>query len=139
MITGNIPVLSPQAHPRIDQFAFPSLLATAPLTSRGDPRAGAVALMTAAVEGAAHLITHYPPAVLPGISFRDHNRSAFVHGLLAAALALALPGISRRDRWAFGALAALPIVLAALGDTRTTEQARTSPQRLPRLVSKCRD
>ena len=37
MITGSIPVLSPQAHWRIDQFAFPALLATAALMSRRAP------------------------------------------------------------------------------------------------------
>jgi hypothetical protein len=118
MITGSIPVLSPQAHRRIDQFAFPALLTTAALMSRRDPTAASIALMTAAVEGTAHLITDYPPAILPWISFRDHNRWAFAHGLLVAALALSLPGIARRNRWALGALAAMPIALAAVSDTR---------------------
>ncbi len=118
MIIGSIPVLSPQAYRRIDQYAFPALLATAALLARQDRTAGAVALMTAAVEGTAHLITDYPPAILPWISFRDHNRWAFAHGLLVAALALSLPGIARRNRWALGGLAAMPLALAAVSDTR---------------------
>jgi len=120
MITGSIPVLSPQAHRRIDQWAFPALLATAALMSRRDPTAASVALMTAVVEGAAHLITDYPPAILPVIGFRTHNRWAFAHGLFIGALSLSLPGISRRNRAALCALAAMPIMLAALSDTRTS-------------------
>ena len=118
MIVGSIPVLPPQAHRRIDQLAFPALLATAALMSRWDRKVGAVALMTVAVEGTAHLVTAYPPGALPWIGFRAHNRWAPAHGVFVAEPALSLPVISRRNRWALYALGAMPIALAALSDTR---------------------
>jgi hypothetical protein len=117
MIVGGIPLLSPQVHRRVDRLAFPALLATAAQMSRRDRTAGCVALLTAAVEGTAHLITDYPPAVLPWISFRDHNRWAAAHGLLVGALALSLSGISRRNRWALCGLAVMHIAVAAVSDT----------------------
>ena len=48
--------------------------------ARVDRRAAAVILATAAVEGTAYLTTDYPPAVLPLMSFRTHNRVATAHG-----------------------------------------------------------
>jgi hypothetical protein len=131
MIVGSIPVLSPQAHRRIDQLSFPALVATAALLSRRDARAGSVALLTAAIEGTAHLITDYPPGILPWISFRAHNQWAFAHGCLVAALSLSLPGISRRGRWALRGLAAMPIVLAAVSDTRRSSSWQCGPESYP--------
>jgi|SRR5215207_5346972 len=86
--------------------------------ARWDRGAAAVTLMTAAVEGVAHLTTDYPPAILPWMSFRTHNGLATAHGALVIALALLAPGISRRGRWALCALGAMPIALAAMSDTR---------------------
>ena len=37
-------------------------------------------MATAAIEGLACLTTDYPPAVLPLMSFRTHNRVATSHG-----------------------------------------------------------
>ena len=79
MGTGITALISPQAHRRIDQLTFPGLLAAAALMTRVDRKAAAVTLLTAAVEGAAHLTTDYPPAVLPWMSFRTHNRVATAH------------------------------------------------------------
>src|SRR5206468_11809538 len=118
MATGIMAVISLQMHRRIDQITFPALLATAAWMARRDRRAAAITLMTAAVEGLAYLTTDYPPAVLPLMSFRAHNRWAAAHGTLVITLALTLPGLTRRGRWALCALGALPITLAALSDTR---------------------
>src|SRR3954463_4813498 len=117
MTTGITAAISPQAHRRIDQLTFPGLLATAAWMARRDRRAAAITLMTAAVEGVAHLTTDYPPAILPWMSFRTHNRIATAHGAVVMALALLVPGISRRGRWALGALGAMPVALAAMSDT----------------------
>jgi hypothetical protein len=118
MAIGITALVSPQSHRRIDQLTFPGLLAAAALMARRDRRAAAIILMTAAVEGVAHLTTDYPPAVLPWMSFRAHNRVATAHGAFVMALAFTVPGISRRGRWALCALGAMPITLAAVSDTR---------------------
>src|SRR4051794_36196442 len=76
MATGMTTFISPQMHRRIDQLTFPGLLAAAALMTRTDRKAAAEILMTAFVEGAAYLMTDYPPAVLPWMSFRTHNRLA---------------------------------------------------------------
>jgi hypothetical protein len=52
------------------------------------------------------------------MSFRAHIWTATLHGLLAASLALVVPGIPPRDRRVLLALASMPIVLSALSDTR---------------------
>lgn len=118
MATGIMAVISPRTHRRIDQITFPGLLATAAWMARWDRRAAAVTLLTAAVEGAAHVTTDYPPAVLPLMSFRTHNRLATAHGALVIALGLTLPGLSRPGRLALFTLGSMPITLAALSDTR---------------------
>jgi NhaP-type Na+/H+ or K+/H+ antiporter len=43
---------------------------------------------------------------------------ATLHGILAASMALLVPGIPQRDRRVLLALASMPIVLSALSDTR---------------------
>ena len=121
MRTRYTALLSPRAHRRIDQLTFPGLLATAAVMARRDRTAAAITLMTAAVEGVAHLTTDYPPAILPWMSFRTHNRIATTHGAVVMALALLVPGISRRNRWALCALGASPIALAAMSDTRAPQ------------------
>src|SRR5947209_2162777 len=118
MSTGIAAVISPQTHRRIDQITLPGLLAAAAAMARVDRRAAAVVLATAAVEGTAYLTTNYPPAVLPLMSFRAHNRVAAAHGALVIGLGLAVPGISWRGRLALYALGVMPITLAALSDTR---------------------
>jgi hypothetical protein len=118
MATGITAIISPQAHRRIDQLTFPGLIAAAALMARWDRRAASIVLMTAGVEGVAHVTTDYPPAILPLMSFRTHNRIAIAHGAVVIALGLTLPGISPRGRWALCALGAMPITLAALSDTR---------------------
>jgi hypothetical protein len=52
------------------------------------------------------------------MSFRDHIWAATLHGILAASLALLVPGIPLRDRRVLLALGAMPSVLSALSDTR---------------------
>jgi hypothetical protein len=69
-------------------------------------------------EGAALLTTDYPPGFLRWMSFGDHLWAATLHGILAASLALLVPGIPPRDRRVLLALASMPIVLSALSDTR---------------------
>ena len=86
--------------------------------ARWDRRAAAVTLATACVEGVAYLTTDYPPAILPLMNFRTHNRVATAHGALVIALGLTLPGLSRRGRLALCALGTMPITLAAPSDTR---------------------
>ncbi len=128
MATGITSLLSSRSHRRIDQLTFPGLLAAAAGMARVDRRAAAVILATAVVEGTAYLTTDYPPAVLPWMSFRTHNRLATAHGAVVMALALLAPGISRRGRWALCALGAMPITLAALSDTRDVQPAELPGQ-----------
>ncbi len=118
MATGITSLLSPRSHRRIDQLTFPGLLAAAAAMAGVDRRAAAVILATAAVEGTAYLITDYPPAVLPLMCLRTHNRVAAAHGSLLITLGLLTPGLSGRGRAALRALGAMPITLAALSDTR---------------------
>lgn len=118
MVTGILPLVSPRTHRRIDQITFPGLLATAAWMARWDRRAAAITLTTAAIEGTAYLTTDYPPAVLPLMSFRTHNRVAATHGTIVIALGLTLPGLTQRGRIALCALGTMPITLAALSDTR---------------------
>jgi NhaP-type Na+/H+ or K+/H+ antiporter len=110
-------VLSPQMHRRVDLVAFPSVIASVAWMSRRNSRVAALMSMIAAGEGAALLTTDYPPGILRWMSFRDHVWSATLHGILAASLALLVPGIPPRDRRVLLALASMPIVLSALSDT----------------------
>ena|SRR3712207_1474508 len=111
-------VLSPQMHRRIDLVALPSVIGSVVWTSRRDNRAAVLMSMSAAGEGAALLTTHYPPGFLRLMSFRDHVWAATLHGILAASLALLVPGILQRDRRVLLALASMPLVLSVLSDTR---------------------
>src|SRR5688500_4871164 len=87
--------MSPQTHRRIDLLTLPALVAAAAGLGRRGRRAAAGVLATAAVEGLATATTNYPPPVLGGaIGFRAHNRWAASHGLLVAALAAWLPGLT---------------------------------------------
>ena len=110
--------MSPRAHRRIDLLTFPTLVAAAAVLARRDRRAAAVVLATAAVEGLATATTDYPPPVLGGaIGFRAHNRWAASHGLLVAALAAWLPGLTPPGRRALAVLSAMPVTMALLSDT----------------------
>jgi hypothetical protein len=111
-------VLSPQMHRRVDLVALPSVVASVVWMSRRNGRVAAIMLMIAAGEGAALLTTDYPPGFLRWMTFRDHVWAATLHGILAASLALVVPGIPRRDRRVLLGLASMPIVLSALSDTR---------------------
>lgn len=116
--------LSPQAHRRFDTFAAPGLLAAAALMARRDPTAAALMAVVAAGEGAAMLFTNYPPPVaLPWLSFRQHIAVANLHAGFMAALALLVPGVKRRHRPLLLGLAGVPLMLNALSDMRTREQA----------------
>jgi hypothetical protein len=108
-------VISPQMHRRIDLVALPSVIASVVWMSS---RVAALMSMIAAGEGAALLTTDYPPGFLRWMSFRDHIWAATLYGILAASLALLVPGIPLRDRRVLLALASMPIVLSALSDTR---------------------
>jgi hypothetical protein len=111
-------VLFPQMHRRIDLVALPSVIASVVWMSRRNRRVAAIMSMIAAGEAAALLTTDYPPGYLRWMTFRDHVWAATLHGILAASLALLVPGIPPRDRRALLALASMPIVLSALSDTR---------------------
>jgi hypothetical protein len=111
-------VLSPQMHRRVDLVALPSVIATVVWMSRRNSRAAALMSMIGAGEAAALLTTDYPPGYLRWMSFRDHIWAATLHGILAASLALLVPGIPPRDRRVLLALALMPIALSALSDTR---------------------
>lgn len=135
MLTGILPLVSPQTHRRIDQLTFPGLLATSAFLSRFDKRAAAITLATAGVEGAAYLTTDYPPAVTPLISFRDHNRWAMAHGALVIGLAMLAPGLTRRGRLTLLAMGASPITLAAISDMRGAERREAEERRAASLSS----
>ncbi len=111
-------LLSPQMHRRVDLVALPSVIAWVVWMSRRNSRVAALMSMIAAGEAAALLTTDYPPGFLRWMTFRDHVWAATLHGVLAASLALLVPGIPRRDRRVLLALASMPIVLSALSDTR---------------------
>ena len=112
-------VLSPQMHRRVDLVALPSVVASVVWMSRRNGRIAALMSMIAAGEGAALPTTDYPPGFLRWMTFRDHVWAATLHGrILAASLALLVPGIPPRDRRVLLALASMPIVLSALSDTR---------------------
>jgi hypothetical protein len=111
-------VISPQMHRRIDLIALPSVIASVLWMSRRDSRVAAIMSMSAAGEGAALLTTDYPPGLLRWMSFRDPIWAATLHGILAASLALLVPGIPLQDRRVLLALASIPLVLSALSDTR---------------------
>lgn len=111
-------VLSPQMHRRVDLVAFPSVIASVIWMSRRNSRVAALMSMIAAGEGAALLTTDYPPGFLRWMSFRDHIWAATLYGILAASMALLVPGIPQRDRRVLLALASMPILLSALSDTR---------------------
>ena len=116
--------LSPQAHRRFDLFvALPGALAGAAWMARRDRTAAALMLMTAAGEGTALLTTDYPPPVLASwMSLRQHVRVGNVHAAFIAALALLVPGVRPRHRPVLLGLAAVPLVLNALTDTRGTQR-----------------
>ena len=111
-------VFSPQMHRRVDLVALPDVIASVAWMSRRDGRAAALMSMIEAGEGAALLTTDYPPGFLRWMSFRDHIWAATLHGILAASLALVVPGIPPWDRRVLLALASMPLVLSALSDTR---------------------
>jgi len=128
MLIGILPLVSPWTHRRIDQLTFPGLLAASALMTRVDKRAAALFLLTAGVEGAAHVTTDYPPAILPLLGFKTHNRIAMTHGMGLIALGLKLPGLTRRGRLALCTLGSMPITLAAISDTRERrELTETGP------------
>jgi hypothetical protein len=60
------------------------------------------------------------PSVIASVVWmsRRDSRAATLHGILAASLALLVPGIPLRGRRVVLALGAMPIVLSALSDTR---------------------
>ena len=111
-------VLSPQMHRRIDLVALPGVIASVAWMSRRNSRVAALMSMIAAGEAIALLTTDYPPGFLRWMSFRDHVWAATLYGVLAASLALLVPGIPVRDRRVMLALASMPVVLSALSDTR---------------------
>jgi hypothetical protein len=98
-------VLFPQMHRRIDLVALPSVIASVVWMSRRNRRVAAIMSMIAAGEAAALLTTDYPPGYLRWMTFRDHVWAATLHRILAASLALLVPGIPPRDRRALLALA----------------------------------
>lgn len=77
------------------------------------------------------------------ISFRAHNQWAASHGLLVAALAGWLPGLTPFGRRALAVLSVMPVMMALLSDTsaggRTARTqaapATTRPRRAPRRAA----
>src|SRR5688572_18054514 len=136
--------MSPQAHRRIDLLTFPALVAAAAVLARRDRRAAAVVLATAGVEGLATATTNYPPPVLGAvIGFRAHNQWAASHGVLVAALAARLPGLTPLGRRALAVLSVMPVTMALISDTsagggtaRTQAAPATKrPRRAPRRAA----
>jgi hypothetical protein len=118
-------LFSPQAHRRIDLLTFPALVIAAAALARRDRRAAAVVLATAAIEGLATAVTDYPPPVAWGaVGFRAHNRWAASHGVLVAAAAAWLPGLTPAGRRALALLSVMPITLALLSDDSAGGEAR---------------
>jgi hypothetical protein len=118
MKPNGLGLVSPRIHRGIDLLTFPALVTAGLMLARHDRRAGTVVLATAAVEGLATATTNYPPPVLSGlIGFRAHNIWAASHGLLVAALAAFLPGLTPLGRRALGVLSVMPVTLALLSDT----------------------
>ena len=110
-------LVSPQAHRRIDLLTFPALVIAAAVLARRDRRAAGVVLATAMVEGVATATTNYPPPVAGSvIGFRAHNRWAASHGVLVAALAAWMPGLTPLGRRALAVLSVMPVTLALLSD-----------------------
>jgi len=110
-------------HRRIDLLAFPALLIAAAVLAKRDRRAAGVVLATAAVEGLATATTNYPPPVLgSAISFRTHNLWAASHGVLVAALAAGLPGLTPLGHRALTVLSVMPITLALLSDVSESDR-----------------
>jgi hypothetical protein len=132
--------MSPRAHRRIDLLTFPGLVAAAAVLARRDRRAAGVVLATAAVEGLATATTNYPPPVIAGaISFRAHNQWAASHGLLVAALAAWMPGLTPLGRRALAVLSVMPVTMALLSDTsagRADRATRTALTTRPRRASR---
>jgi hypothetical protein len=118
MLTGILPLVSPRMHRFIDQLTFPGLLAASALMTRVDGKAAALFLLTAGVEGAAHVTTDYAPAVVPLMDFKTHNQVAIAHGMGLITLGLTLPGLTRLGRLAVCTLGTMPITLAAISDVR---------------------
>ena len=110
----SIRFLSPQLHRYADMLVFPSLLALALWMSRRNHTAASLIALNAAIEGGAFLVTDYPPAVIPKISFRDHLRLATATGLAGWAVTLLLQKISPEDRAVLLAMYSGPIVLSAV-------------------------
>lgn len=104
-------VISPQAHALFDALAFPAGLPLTICLAQQNPRAGAIMGLNLAVEGSVSFFTNYPPAVVPVISFRNHIRIGMVFAPLSSALALLMPGISKRQRVLLSLLPVIPFVL----------------------------
>ena len=110
-------LVSPQAHRRIDLLTFPALVIAAAVLARRDRRAAGVVLATAMVEGVATATINYPQPVAGSvIGFRAHNRWAASHGVLVAALAAWMPGLTPLGRRALAVLSVMPVTLALLSD-----------------------
>ena len=111
-------ILSSQMHRRVDLLALPSVIASVVWMSRRNSRVAALMSMIAAGEAVALLPTDYPPGFRRWMTSRDHIGAATLHGILAASMALLVPGVPQRERRVRLALASMPIVLSALSDTR---------------------
>ncbi|HEX8372651.1 MAG TPA: hypothetical protein VF585_07720 [Chthoniobacterales bacterium] len=105
--------LPPQFHRYADMLVFPSLLALSLWMSRRNQTAASLIALNAAIEGGAFLVTDYPPAIVPKISFRDHLRLATATGLAGWAVTLLLRNIGPEDRAILLAMYSGPIVLSA--------------------------
>ena len=104
-------VVSPVAHARFDALAFPTMLPLVIYLAKQNPRAGSIMGLNLAVEGGISFFTNYPPAIVPLISFRNHIRIGMVFAPLSMALALLMPGISKRQRLLLSLMPIVPFML----------------------------
>jgi ABC-type Fe3+ transport system permease subunit len=103
-------------------LVLPGVIASVVWMARRDRRAATLMLMIAAGEVTGLLTTDYPPGVLRWMSFRDHVRVGTLHGIFGVALALLVPDIPRRNRRVLLLLAAIPLVVNPLSDTRNQQR-----------------
>ena len=104
-------LVSPKAHAIFDALAFPAMLSLVIYLAKKNPRVGAIMGLNLAVEGGVSLLTNYPPAVIPKISFRDHIRIGMVFAPLSSALSLLMPGLTRLERLVLSLVPLVPFIL----------------------------
>lgn len=106
--------ISPQAHALFDALAFPVMLPIVRHLAKRSPRAALIMSLNVGVEGGVSLLTNYPPAVVPLISFQNHIRIGIVFAPFSMGLALLVPGIPKRERLLLTVAPLIPFILNSL-------------------------